>query len=278
LRARRDRLTPSQAGIDAFPGPRRVPGLRREELAVLAGLSPDYYSRLEQGRQANVSDSVLTALSRALRLNDVEQAHLRDLAAPTSRRAAVTSTIVQRPDAGLLRLMTTLDHVPVLLLGDRGDILARNALLRAVLGRPLDPGTSFIRYLFQDLTARQRIINWADFAATSVAALRRETGRNPHDRRLTALVEELRATDPDVARWWDDHAVRDYTSVAKRIAHPTAGPLSFNIEIVAAPHDPRQRLVIYTAEQDSPTARLLPILASWDLNIPGRGSRRAETS
>ena len=111
--------------------------------------------------------------------------------------------------------MTTLDHVPVLLLGDRGDILARNALLRAVLGRPLDPGTSFIRYLFQDPTARQRIFNWADFAATSVAALRRETGRNPHDRRLTALVQELRATDPDVARWWDDHAVRDYASVAK---------------------------------------------------------------
>jgi transcriptional regulator with XRE-family HTH domain len=268
LRARRDRLTPSQAGIDAFPGARRVPGLRREELAVLAGLSPDYYSRLEQGRQANISDQVLTALSRALRLNDVEQAHLHDLAASASRRAARAPAAVQRPDPGLLRLMTTLDHVPVLLLGDRGDILARNALLRAVLGRPLEPGTSFIRYLFQDPTARQRIINWADFAATSVAALRRETGRNPDDRRLTALVQELRDTDPDVARWWDDHAVRDYTSVAKRIAHPAAGPLSFDIEIVAVPHDPHQRLVVYTAEPDSATARLLPILASWDLDIP----------
>ena len=240
--------------------------MRRDELAVLAGLSPDYYSRLEQGRQANVSDEVLDALARALRLNDVEQAHFRDLAAPTSRRPAAAGTGAQRPDPGLLRLMTTLDHVPVLLLGDRGDILARNALLRAVLGRPLQPGTSFIRYLFQDPIARERIINWADFAATSVAALRRETGRNPHDRRLAALIDELRGTDSDVARWWDDYTVHEYTSVAKRIDHPTAGPLSFDIEIVAAPHDSHQRLVIYTALRDSLTARLMPILASWDLD------------
>ncbi len=269
LRSRRDRLTPSQAGVTAFPGVRRVPGLRREELAVSAGLSADYYGRLEQGRQANISDEVLDALARVLRLDDVEHAHLRDLAAPTPRRRSATAEAVQRPDPGLLRLIDTLDHVPVLLLGHRGDILARNALVPAVLGRPLSPGTSFPRYLFQDPVARERIINWADFAAASVAAMRREAGRRPHDRRLSALIDELRAADSDVARWWDDHAVRDYASVAKRIRHPTAGTLSFDIEIVAAPQEPDQRLVVYTAEPDSPTARLLPILASWDLDVSG---------
>jgi transcriptional regulator with XRE-family HTH domain len=264
LRARRDRLTPAQAGIDPFPGARRVPGLRREELAVLAGLSPDYYSRLEQGRQSNMSREVLDALARALRLNEVEHAHLRDLAAPAPRRRASTAEAAQRPDPGLLRLMAALDHVPVLLLGHRGDVLARNALLRAVLGPSLEPGTSFPRFMFCDPAARERIVNWADFAQATVAALRREAGRRPHDGRLLALIGELRAVDPDVASWWDDHAVRDYASAAKRIRHPAAGDLSFDIEIVSPPQDPGQRLVVYTAEPGSPTARLLPILASWD--------------
>lgn len=246
-----------------FPGSRRVPGLRREELAVLAGLSPDYYSRLEQGRQANVSEEVLAALSRALRLDEVEQAHLRDLAAPTVRRRSTDNTR-QRPDRGLLRVMDALDHLPVLLLGLRTDVLARNALLPAVLGRPLIPGASFSRYLFRDPMARERIVNWDDFAAATVAGLRRQAGRHPHDRRLSELIDDLRAADPDVARWWDDHTVRDYASVTKRILHPTAGPLSFEVEILNAPHEPDQHLVVYTTPPDSPTGKLLPILASWE--------------
>jgi transcriptional regulator with XRE-family HTH domain len=261
LRSRRDRLTPAQAGMTAFPGPRRVPGLRREELAVLAGLSPDYYGRLEQGRQAHVSDGVLDALARALRLDAVEHAHLRDLAAPTSRRRTQPE-VPQRPDPGLLRLADALGHVPVLLLGHRAEVLADNALLRAVLGRRLEPGTSFARYLLRDPLARERIANWGDFAPTSVAALRREAGRRPHDHRLTALIDDLR-TDPEVARWWDDHAVRDHTSLVKRVRHPAAGLLTFGVEAVTAPHEPDQTLVVYTVEPDSPTARLLPLLASW---------------
>lgn len=230
---------------------------------MLAGLSVDYYSRLEQGRQANISDQVLTALSRALRFDDVEQAHLRDLAAPTGRRQSARHSPRQQPNPGLLRLMAALDHVPVLLLGDRGDVLARNALLPAVLGRPLEPGASFLRFLLQDSFARERIDNWADFASASVAALRREAGRHPDDSKLGELIDELCATDPDVARWWNDHTVRDYASVTKRITHPTAGPLAFDIEIVTAPHEPDQHLVVYTAQPDSPTAKVLPILASW---------------
>lgn len=231
---------------------------------MLAGLSPDYYSRVEQGRQANVSPEVLNALARALRLDDVERAHLHQLAAPPARRTGAAVIAAQRPDPGLLRMMTTVDHVPTLLLGRAGDVLASNHLLRAVLGRPLDAGTSLMRYLFLDPLARERLINWEHFAQASVGALRRESGHHPEDRHLQQLIADLRHANDDVARWWDDHGVRDYTSVAKEIDHPAVGHLSFDIEIVGAPHEPDQRLIVYTVQPDSETARLLPILASWE--------------
>ncbi|MFD9738699.1 helix-turn-helix transcriptional regulator [Umezawaea sp. NPDC059074] len=262
LRSRRDRLTPAQAGMEPFPGPRRVPGLRKEELAVLAGLSPDYYSRLEQGRQSTISTAVLDGLARALRLTEVEHAHLVDLAEPTARRRATTVVPVQRADPGLLRLMSALDHLPVLLLGQRTDVLASNALFSAVQ-KELEPGSSLARFLFLDPVARERIVNWSYFASNTVATLRREAARRPQDGRLTALIDDLRAADPDVARWWDDHQVRDHASVRKLINHPVGGDLVFDIEIVSAPRDPDQQLIVYTVEQDSPTARVLPLLASW---------------
>ena len=266
LRSRRDRLTPAQAGIEPFPGPRRVPGLRKEELAVLAGVSPDYYSRLEQGRQPTISTAVLDGLARALRLTEVEHAHLVDLAEPTARRRATTVVPVQRADPGLLRLMSALDHLPVLLLGQRTDVLASNALFSAVQ-KELEPGSSLARFLFLDPVARERIVNWSYFASNTVATLRREAARRPQDGRLTALIDDLRAADPDVARWWDDHQVRDHASVRKLINHPVGGDLVFDIEIVSAPRDPDQQLIVYTAEQDSPTARVLPLLASWHRDV-----------
>lgn len=256
-------MTPAQAGIEPFPGARRVPGLRRDELAVLAGLSPDYYSRVEQGRQANVSTEVLDALGRALRLSDVERAHLHDLAAPTPVRRSPTTEAPQRADPGLLRVMATIDHLPVLLLGRRGEVLARNALLQTVLGTTMPPGSSFPRFMFLDPVARERIVNWVEFARATVGALRRETGRRPHDHRLVGLIDELRAGDEDAARWWEDHTVRDYTSVAKRISHPAGGELAFDVEILTGSQDAEQRLVVYTCEPDSPTARTLPFVASW---------------
>jgi transcriptional regulator with XRE-family HTH domain len=263
LRSRRDGLTPAQAGIDPFPGARRVPGLRKEELAVLAGLSPDHYSRLEQGRQHTVTDEVLEALSRALRLDDIECAHLRDLAAPASRRRWAPQEPVARADPGMLRLMSALEDVPVLLLGRRSQVLARNALLPAVLGTPMEPGSTFVRWLFLDPDARVRISNWADFASAAVGGLRFEAGRHPEDRRLLELIRELREGDADVARWWADQRVTFRTSVTKHIAHPTAGPLTFGIESLVGPHDPEQSLVVYTVEPGSQTAKTLPLLASW---------------
>lgn len=267
LRSRRDRLTPAQAGIDPFPGPRRVPGLRKEELAVLAGLSADHYSRIEQGRQQTLSDEMLGALARALQLDAVERAHLRDLAAPGRRPASVGWETPQRADPGLLRLMTSLDHVPAILLGRRGEVLARNLLLTAVLGDDLPPGSSFHRWLFLDARARERIVNWGDFAAAAVGALRYETGRHPHDERLAALVDELRRSDAGVALWWDDHAVTDRPSVVKHVQHPV-GPLTFGIEAVVSPHDPEQRLVVYTVEVGSVTAQALPLLTAWESPLP----------
>lgn len=271
LRSRRDRLTPAQAGITAFPGPRRVPGLRKEELAVLAGLSPDHYSRLEQGRQQTVTDDVVEALSRALQLDDVEVAHLQNLAAPTLRRRRAVPDLPARADPGMLRLMAVLDHVPTLLLGRRSDVLASNGLLREVLGWPAEPGASFVRWLFLDPAARERITNWADFAASAVGALRYEVGRRPDDQHLAALVDELRRHDPDVERWWNDHQVTFRTSLTKNVVHAVAGPLSFGIESVIGPNDPDQRLVVYTVEPESPTARVLPLLANW-ASAPAGGS------
>ena len=162
----------------------------------------------------------------------------------------------------MLRLMTALDHLPVLLLGHRSEVLASNALFGVVLC-DLAPGSPFPRFLFLDPLARERILNWSQFASTLVAALRRDAGRHPHDRRLIALIDELRDADDDVARWWDDHGVRDYAPVAKSIRHPVVGNLSFDIEIVSPPHDPDQHLVVYTAQPGSPTAGLLPVLAGW---------------
>jgi transcriptional regulator with XRE-family HTH domain len=277
LRARRDRITPAQAGITAFAGPRRVPGLRREELAMLAGVSTDYLSRVEQGRQAHVSGAVLDALARALRLDETEHAHLRDLAAPGAPPRPGPPGARQRPDPGLLRLMTALDHLPVLLLGHRGEVLARNTLLETVLGRPFGAGTSFTRFLFQDPLARQRIVNWDTFAAASVAALRREAARRPYDTALRRLIDDLRA-DPEVDAWWHDHRVVDYSSMVKNIDHPAAGRLRFDVETVSAPLDPEQRLVVYTAEPDSPTARALPLLASYGADSGSGASNRAVTT
>jgi hypothetical protein len=159
--------------------------------------------------------------------------------------------------------MSSLEHVPVLLLGRRSQVLARNRLLSTVLGTPMEPGCSFAHWLFLDPDARVRIQNWADFAAPAVGALRFEVGRRPGDRRLAALVEELRRADPDVARWWDDQRVTFRTSLTKHVTHPAAGQLTFGIESVVGPHDPEQRLVVYTVEPGSPTARMLPLLASW---------------
>jgi hypothetical protein len=205
-------------------------------------------------------------LARALRLDPAERAHLRRLADPVSA-ARGQAEAPQRAGPGMLRLLTALDHLPVQLLGHRGDILAANHLFRAVLGRRLGPGDSFTRFLFADPLARERIVNWPVFAAASVAGLRREAGERPHDARLRRLIAELRAADPQVEAWWNDHRVLAYASVTKLIDHPVGGRLTFAVESVTPPHDRHQRLVVYTAEPGSPTAKALPLLAAYGVEV-----------
>lgn len=262
LRSRRDRLAPEQAGVEIFTGPRRVPGLRKEEVALIAGMSADHYSRLEQGRQHNVTEEMVDALCRALQLDAIEAAHLRNLAAPTATRRRTTSDPSPRADPGMLRLMDALDHLPTLLLGRRSEVLASNTLLREVLGWEAAPGMSFMRWLFLDPAARTKISNWADFASAAIGSLRYEAGRRPDDHELAELIDELRRNDPCAERWWNDHGVTFRTSLEKHLMHPVAGPLSFSIESVSAPQAPDQRLVVYTAEPESPTARALPLLTA----------------
>lgn len=265
LRSRRDRLTPAQVGIVALLGVRRVPGLRKEEVAALAGLSSEHYSRIEQGRQRTLSDELCAALAGALRLDATETAHLRTLATPGRRRA--TSSAPQHPDPGLLRVMTTLDHVPTMLLGRRTQVLAHGGPLAEVLGVRFEPGVSFARWQLLNPAARTRMVNWDQFSRAMVGTLRHETARYPEDRDLAALVRDLRSDpDPRLAKWWDDRTVSDQWSWRKQVAHPIAGVLDFGIEAVTSPHDPDQRLVIYTVEPDSPTARMLPLLRAWGID------------
>lgn len=230
---------------------------------MLAGLSPDHYSRLEQGRQHTVTDDIVDALSRALRLDEIEDAHLRNLAAPLRRKRSSAWESAQGPDPGLLRVLTIMDHVPALVLGRRSEILACNTLARAVLGAEIDAGAVLVRWLFLDQRARERIVNWSDYASAAVGAMRYEVGRHVADARLTVLIDELRLASGDFARWWNDHGVADRTSVDKKIAHPVVGRLAFGIESLVSPLDPEQRLIIYTVEPESSTARALPMLASW---------------
>ncbi|OZC73480.1 transcriptional regulator [Rhodococcus sp. 06-418-5] len=260
LRDRRDRMTPIEAGIRTYPGARRVPGLRREELAALAGVSPDYYSKLEQGRQANVSNEVLLAIAGALKLDDVESAHLLDLASP----ATPTEDAAQLPNPGLLQVMKALDHVPVILLGRSGAVLASNSLVRSVLSLQPSADQSLFHYLFRNPIARERIVNWSQFAAASVAGLRRDLARRPGDRALIALIAELRSAEPCFEQWWGDHEVREFERATKIIQHPAAGTLEFGIEFLTSPSEPDQSLIVYTVEDGSSTAEILPILASWD--------------
>jgi DNA-binding XRE family transcriptional regulator len=260
LRDRRDRMTPIEAGIRTYPGARRVPGLRREELAALAGVSPDYYSKLEQGRQANVSNEVLLAIASALKLDDVESAHLLDLASP----ATPTEDAAQVPNPGLLQVMKALDHVPVILLGRSGAVLASNSLVRSVLSLQPSADQSLFHYLFRNPIARERIVNWSQFAAASVAGLRRDLARRPGDRALIDLIAELRSTEPCFEQWWSDHEVREFERATKIIQHPAAGTLEFGIEFLTSPSEPDQSLIVYTVEDGSSTAEILPILASWD--------------
>ncbi len=264
LRSRRARITPEDAGVAPQPGTRRVPGLRREEVAQLAGVSVDYYVRLERGRGGNVSEAVLDAVARALRLNDTERNHLVTLARPTRGRRRPEPP--QRVSPGLYRLLDTLTDVPAFVLGRRMDVLANNRLGGALF---IDFATlprrerNMARYIFLDEHVRELYVDWKWAAHSVVAVLNLYAGQHPHDPLLAELIGELSLRDNDFRRWWGQHDVDSHGTGTKSYHHPLVGDLTLQYEALHPTADPDQTLGLYTAEPGSPSAQALALLAQW---------------
>ncbi|QES51900.1 transcriptional regulator [Streptomyces venezuelae] len=264
LRTRRARLHPQDVALPDFGGVRRVAGLRREEIAQLAGVSVDYYTRIEQGRVSNCSDTVLDALARALRLNEDERRHLYHLARP-QRTAGPARRQSVRPM--LQRLLDELKDVPAMVMGRRMDILAWNPAACALLGNygDLEPAERNIaRITFLDPASRELYADWSSCARENVAYLRLEAGRShPGDPRLAHLIGELSAKSSDFRRLWAEHPVQDKTSGTKRFRHPVVGELELIYETLRAADDPGQALITYAAQPDTSSHDALRMLLAW---------------
>ncbi|MEV6379577.1 helix-turn-helix transcriptional regulator [Streptomyces sp. NPDC051773] len=267
LRTRRARITPERAGLAPHGGPRRVPGLRREEVAQLAGVSVDYYIRLERGRTQGVSEAVLTAVARALCLDETERAHLFDLAQPTATTRARRKRPLapQRVHPVLHRTLDSL-AVPAIVQGRRTDVLAANKLARALYtdfeARP-HRERNFARFVFLDEAARALYADWERVAGDCLAMLRLYAGRHPDDPRLTELIGELSLHSDTFRRMWADHDVQAHTTGTKRLHHPIVGDLTLDYLVLAVEGDPEQTLTVYTTEPASPSAEALALLAEW---------------
>ena len=236
LTSRRDRLTPDRAGLPIYGANRRVKGLRRDEVAVLSGISTDYYTRLERGNLSGVSDQVLEALASALQLDEAERAHLFDLAklARTSSPARSKSSPRTSRKQGLrpgVRLILEGMSAPAYVRNARMDILALNQLGRALFSDALPddanegPGFNLARFLFLDERAREFYSDWATVARDSVASLRVEAGRNPYDRGFTDLIGELSTRSEEFRTWWAAHNVKLHRTSTKQIHHRMVGDL-----------------------------------------------------
>jgi transcriptional regulator with XRE-family HTH domain len=265
LASRRAKLRPEQAGISAGSR-RRVAGLRRQEIAEIAGVSVDYYVRLEQGRAGNVSQAVLDAIARALQLDDDERSHLWALAHPASSRRPPERAQRVRPQ--LLRILDSLD-LPAVVIGRRMDILAWKRLGADLYGVDFDalpqelrnwPRLVFLRHV----DPRALYPDWDRSDGPAIVGyLRLDAGRHPDDPAMTALVEELSRHSPEFRRWWAAHDVRDESSGRKRINHPVAGELDLTFETLRPADDPDQALFVHTADPGSPTTDALRLLANW---------------
>jgi transcriptional regulator with XRE-family HTH domain len=268
LVSRRARITPEQAGLPAYGGNRRVAGLRREEVALLAGVSIDYYTRLERGRASGASDSVLEGIARALHLDEAERAHLFDLAraaAPAAPRAPRRPGTQQvRPS--VRRILDSMTSSPAYVRNARLDMLAANrlgaALFAPVLDSPAQPANS-ARFLFLDPAAPAFYPDWERQAQDVVAMLRTEAGRNPHDKGLTNLIGELSTRSENFRTWWAAHNVRFHRTGIKRFHHPVVGDLTLTFEALDLAADTGLRISAYTAEPGTPADDALKLLATW---------------
>ncbi|MFI1224981.1 MULTISPECIES: helix-turn-helix domain-containing protein [unclassified Streptomyces] len=266
LRTRRAKLQPQDVGLPEFGRARRVPGLRREELAQLAGVSVAYYTRLEQGNGRNVSVEVLDAIARALRLTDAEHAHLTHLARPAQHKKKRRPARVQRVRTGLLYLLDSMDGIPAYVTGARSDILAWNPMAAAVFGDwgALPPGErNWARLVFLSPAYRDLFVKWDSKASDMVSYLRLYAGCHPDDPELSALVGELSVKSEEFRRLWATHNVKEKGHGSKLIRHPLTGDLTLSYETLNLPDDEEQHLVTYHAEPGSESAQALRLLASW---------------
>ncbi|MEW2384727.1 helix-turn-helix transcriptional regulator [Micromonospora sp. NPDC047707] len=267
LTSRRAKITPEHAGLPAYGGRRRVAGLRREEVALLAGVSVDYYNRLERGNLRGVSESVLDSVARVLQLDEAEHTHLRGLAraanaAPAKRRRVSPRSV--RPS--LQRLLDTMTEAAAGILNHRLDILAANrlghALYSDVLGEAEQPG-NLARFAFLDPRSRDFYSDWEATAADTVAILRSAAGSNPYDQDLSDLIGELSTRSEHFRSRWAAHHVRFHRTGTKRLHHSVVGDLALSFEAMDLSSDPGLVLLAYTAEAGSTSEDGLRMLASW---------------
>lgn len=282
LTTRRARLTPEQAGLPVYGDNRRVTGLRREEVALLAGISIEYYTRLERGAVGSVSDSVLDGLVHALQLDDVERDHLYRLvrtASTPASRAARRTPAKKRVRPAVQRILDLMP-MPAYLRNGRFDILAANDLGRALYGPLYDqaaahaPGQppNSARFCFLDPAAGDYFVDYNTVANDCVAFLRAEAGRDPYDKSLTDLVGELSTRSEDFRHRWAAHDVRYHRTGRKRLHHPIVGDLELDYEAFELAGDTGQRINIYTAPPDSASEEALNLLASWTARPPATTS------
>ncbi|NUP18282.1 MAG: helix-turn-helix domain-containing protein [Streptomyces sp.] len=274
LRTRRARLKPDDVGLPDFGRHRRVPGLRREELAQLAGVSVAYYTRLEQGNGRNVSAEVLDAIARALRLTDAEHAHLTHLAKPKQHKKKPTArTEHVRP--ALRQLLDSIEGVPAYISGRRSDILAWNPMAAAVFGDwselPVQE-RNWARLVFLRPEYRDLFVEWEQKASDMVSYLRMDAGCHPDDPRLSALVGELSVKSEEFRRLWATHDVKEKSYGVKHIRHPLVGELTLNFESFRLSDGTEQSLLTYHAEPGSPSAEALRLLASWGADATKAGT------
>ncbi|ADJ45225.1 XRE family transcriptional regulator [Amycolatopsis mediterranei S699] len=281
LKTRRSHLRPEDVGLATYGERRRVPGLRREELAQLAGVSAPYYSRLEQGQSANASPEVLDALAGALRLDDTERRHLHELAAGARRPAPRRRPAPERVTPALRQLLATLGDVPVVVLGRFSDVLAWNAAGHALFAghlapdAPERPGTrpNMARLVFLDPHTRELYADWPAKARAVVATLRMASGRHPDDPRPAALVGELSVRSTEFAAWWADQRVKAGGDAVYEMHHPLVGALTVTHQALLTEQE--QHVVVATTEPGSPSHAAMTLLthttATARRTLPTRG-------
>lgn len=269
LKARRAALDPAELGLPAGVARRRVRGLRREEVAQLAGISVDYYTRIEQGRAPAISDAVLDAIARALRLTPHEHTFLRNITAPGRRNAGGACAAAERPHVRpeIQELLDAMgDTVPAMIYGPGTDILAWNRLAALAYSTDFDTlperERNGARMLFLDPAARARYPDWTHVAEETVSALRADVGRFPEHGRPYQVMCELRDASAEFRRMWEAQDVRDRDNGVKRFIHPEVGELVLTFEAFTLPTDPHQRLCTYTAPKGSQTEQKLRELAT----------------